>query len=63
MAFFSEGQLSVVWWEKLLTRVPGSCLKVYNTITLADKYVRVSKVERAGDALQSILKIKKINGG
>ena len=35
-------------------------MKVYNTTTLADKYVRVSKVERAGDALQSILKIKKL---
>ena len=38
-------------------------LKVYNTTPLTDKYVRVSKIERIGDALQSILKIKKIDGG
>ena len=37
-------------------------LKVYNTTPLTDKYVRVSKIERIGDALQSILKIKKIDG-
>ena len=29
-------------------------LKVYNTTSLTDKYVRVSKIERIGDALQSI---------
>ena len=38
-------------------------LKVYNTTPLTDKYVRVSKIERIGDALQSILKIKKTDGG
>ena len=37
-------------------------LKVYNTTPLTDKYVRVNKIERIGDALQSILKIKKIYG-
>ena len=38
-------------------------LKVYNPTPLTDKYVRVSKVERLGGALQSILKIKKTDGG
>ena len=38
-------------------------LKVYNTTPLTDNYVRVSKTERIEDALQSILKIKKIEGG
>ena len=52
--------LFVLWWGTPLTRVPGSRLKVYNTTTLADKYVRVSKVERAGGALQSILKSKEL---
>ena len=35
-------------------------LEGYNTAPFDDKYVRVSKVERVGDTLQSILKIKKL---
>ena len=47
-----------IWWGHLEPGYSEVTLKVYNT----DKYVRVTKIERIGDALQSILKIKKIDG-
>ena len=39
------------------------CWKFYDTTQSADQYVGVSKVRRLEGALQSILKIKKIDAG
>ena len=46
-----------------ITRSEHHCWKVYNTTPSTDKYMRVSKIKRTEGALQSILKIKKIDGG
>ena len=47
----------LIWWGTGCSEYP--CWKVYNTTPSTDKCVRVGKVERAEDALQSMLKIKK----
>ena len=55
--------VSDIFDQGAIVRSEHLCRKVYNTTPSTDKYVRVGKVERTEDALQSILKVKKIDGG